>query len=148
MWLILLACAGDKGRLDDTSGPVDTAPAASDTGEPAEGEVVPWLAPAAVGGSSDEGYTTGGALVDIDGDGDLELVAANGNDMVPGAVVVYDNRGDGLSDVPSWVSDTAEYYGHLDVGDLNSDGWPDVVVSRFLGEDLSLIHISEPTRPY
>ena len=40
-----------------------------------------------------------------------------------------------IEDEASFVSTNPQYYGHLAVGDLNGDGWADVVVSKFLGTD-------------
>ena len=132
---ILLACSAGKSSESDTgaaSASMTDSGASADTGAAPGAD---WLKATAVWGSEDEGYTTGGSLVDVDLDGDLDLIAANGNDMLPGHLVVYFNRGDGLPDVPQWYSEIPRYYGHIDTGDLNGDGWPDVVVSRFLGAD-------------
>lgn len=80
------------------------------------------------------GVTTGGAFADLDRDGDLDLVVANGNDMARQRVEVYYN--DGLGNFPAnpqWQSSDVDYHGHLAVGDVDQDGWPDVAVSVFLG---------------
>ena len=78
--------------------------------------------------------STGGALVDLNRDGWLDLVVANGNDIERQPVTVYYNQGDGtLPERPDWASQSQEYHGHLSVGDVNQDGWPDVAVSVFLG---------------
>ena len=45
--------------------------------------------------SADTQVSTGGALVDLDLDGWLDLVVANGNDIYQQRVVVYYNQGDG-----------------------------------------------------
>lgn len=80
--------------------------------------------------SSDEKYSTGGALVDLDDDGWLDFVVANGNDMAQQRLVVYYNQGDGTFPLtPDWQSDDQEYNGHLDVADVNGDGWLDVAVA-------------------
>ncbi|RMH04723.1 MAG: VCBS repeat-containing protein [Planctomycetota bacterium] len=80
------------------------------------------------------GVATGGAFADIDGDGFLDLVVANGNDILRQRVEVYLNDGaGGFPPTPSWQSADLDYHGHLSVGDVDQDGWPDVAVSVFLG---------------
>jgi hypothetical protein len=85
--------------------------------------------------SSDRAYSTGGALVDINRDGWLDLVVANGNDIRRERLVVYYNRGDGTYNLtPDWQSADLQYNGHLDIADVNGDGWPDVAVAVLLNE--------------
>ncbi len=80
--------------------------------------------------SADTRVSTGAALVDLDGDGWLDLVVANGNDMQQQPLAVYHNQGDGtLPASPTWLSADVAYHGHLDVADVNGDGWPDVAVA-------------------
>jgi hypothetical protein len=80
------------------------------------------------------GVTTGGAFADIDGDGHLDMVVANGNDISRQRVEVYYGDGQGnLPTNPQWQSGDVDYHGHLTVGDVDGDGWPDVAVSVFLG---------------
>ncbi len=80
--------------------------------------------------SADTQVSTGAALVDLDGDGWLDLVVANGNDIQQQRLAVYHNNGDGtFPPTPDWQSDDVAYNGHLDVADVNGDGWPDVAVS-------------------
>jgi len=84
--------------------------------------------------SADTQVSTGGALVDLNGDGWLDLVVANGNDMAQQRLVVYHGLGNGsLPTLPTWQSADLAYNGHLDVADVNGDGWPDVAVA-YLGE--------------
>ncbi|MBE0570686.1 MAG: VCBS repeat-containing protein [Ignavibacteriaceae bacterium] len=78
--------------------------------------------------------STGGAFADIDQDGWLDFVVSNGNDMARQKVVVYYNNGDGtFPTTPDWQSADIDYHGHLDVGDVNADGYPDVAVSVYIG---------------
>ena len=78
-------------------------------------------------------YSTGAALADFNRDGWLDLVVADGNDMSQGRLNVYYNDGNGaLPTTASWQSADLGYNGHLDVADVNGDGWPDVAVS-YLG---------------
>ncbi|MCG3127027.1 MAG: hypothetical protein CHACPFDD_01883 [Phycisphaerae bacterium] len=83
--------------------------------------------------SSDTPISTGAALADIDRDGWPDLVISNGNDIRRERVVVYYNNGDGtFPTAPDWQSSDIAYHGHLDVGDVNGDGWLDVAVSVLL----------------
>jgi hypothetical protein len=78
--------------------------------------------------------STGGAFADIDKDGWLDFVVANGNDISIQKLVVYYNDGTGtFPTTPDWQSADANYHGHCDVGDVNGDGWPDVAVSVYIG---------------
>jgi hypothetical protein len=78
--------------------------------------------------------STGGAFADIDQDGWLDFVVANGNDISRQKLVVYYNTGTGtFPTTPDWQSTDIDYHGHLDVGDVNNDGWPDVAVSVYIG---------------
>lgn len=88
--------------------------------------------------SSSPHYSTGAALVDLNNDNWLDLVISDGNDMTPGHIRVYLNDGNGyLPTTASWESADVAYNGHLDVADVNGDGWPDVAVS-YLGTGSSL----------
>jgi hypothetical protein len=80
-------------------------------------------------------FSTGAALADIDRDGWLDLVVADGNDMSPGRLNVYYNSGDGtLPASASWQSDDLAFNGHLDVADVDGDGWLDVAVAILVNE--------------
>jgi len=84
--------------------------------------------------SSDNGaYSTGCAWVDLNKDGWLDLVTADGNDMSRQKLSVYFSNNGTLPTVPGWQSTDIDYHGKLTVGDVNGDGWSDVAVSVYIG---------------
>jgi len=99
----------------------------------ASGQSMPYdTTPSWISASGD--ISTGGAFADLDRDGWEDLVVANGNDILRQRVVVYYNQGLGqFNATPDWSSSDIDYHGHLSVGDVNDDGWPDVAVAVFLG---------------
>lgn len=122
----LLGCTGDS-RVGPV-GPVDSAAPGPLTGWQNLSRSAGWV-------STDRGVATGAGVGDLDGDGFDELVVAYGNDVEPGPLVVYDNDDGRLLPTPVWRSDAVGHHGHVSVGDVDGDGDPDVVVSRYLGLD-------------
>jgi hypothetical protein len=83
-------------------------------------------------------YSTGGAFADFNNDDWLDFIVSDGNDMGQGYVRLYMNDGDGhLPTTATWESTDIAYNGHLDVADINGDGWCDIAVS-YLGTGSSL----------
>jgi hypothetical protein len=82
--------------------------------------------------SSDNDYSTGGALADVDGDGWLDFLTSNGNDMHTDQNSVYMNNGGTLETAASWRSSDAGYFGHCYTGDVDNDGDDDLAAS-YLG---------------
>jgi len=83
-------------------------------------------------------YGTGLALVDINGDTYADMVVSSGNDKALQRVQVFYNDGAGnFPQDPDWYSDDTQHNGLLAVGDVDGNGWVDVVVSVFIGDDNS-----------
>jgi hypothetical protein len=80
------------------------------------------------------GYGTGAAWADIDRDGWLDLVVADGNDMARQHVMNYHNDMGSLMAIAGWQSGDIDYHGHVSIADVNGDGYPDVGVSVYIGE--------------
>ncbi|MGK4009183.1 VCBS repeat-containing protein [Sorangium sp. So ce1036] len=79
-------------------------------------------------------FATGMALADINGDGWLDMVTSNGNDVSPQPMNVYLNRRSTTTpfadkQYPSWYSADIAFRGGIAVGDVNGDGWLDVAVA-------------------
>ena len=84
--------------------------------------------------SSDNDYSTGGAFADINGDGWLDFLVSNGNDMEMDSNSVYMNNAGTLGTVASWRSSDVGFFGQCYAGDVNNDGLPDLAVA-YLGHD-------------
>jgi hypothetical protein len=92
--------------------------------------------------SDDPHISTGAAVADLNNDGWLDLIIADGNDILEGHVNVYYNQGGSFPTKASWQSDDIGYHGHLDIADVNGDGWEDVAVS-YLGTGSSIKPIAK-----
>ncbi len=82
--------------------------------------------------STDNDYSTGGALFDMTGDGWVDFCTGNGNDMGSNTNALYLNNGGTLETVASWRSQETGYFSHIYIGDCNNDGKLDMAVS-YLG---------------
>jgi hypothetical protein len=82
--------------------------------------------------SSDNDYSTGGAFADVNGDGWIDFLTSNGNDMNMNYNGVYMNHQGTLEAVASWRSADNGYFGHCYAGDVDNDGDVDFAVG-YLG---------------
>ncbi len=81
-----------------------------------------------LGTASDRSYS--GRLVDLDGDGDLDVVISNDN---PDPKLVYLNDGTGRFRPGSTYGQAAWPTRNATIADLNADGLPDIVVANRSG---------------
>ena len=77
-------------------------------------------------------FDTGCAIDDVNGDGFPDLAVSNGNDIVQAPNLVYFTPNGFMSDSALWISANALYSGHCDLGDYDSDGFPELAVSNYI----------------
>jgi len=94
-------------------------------------------------------YSTGGGLADLNRDGITDFAVAEGNDMQAAPNHIYYGNGTGFSVNPSWSSSDARYSGHLALGDVNGDGYPDMAVADYIssgwGKTVSALYMNTGT---
>lgn len=74
------------------------------------------------------------AIVDLDRDGDLDVVTANqGNSEFDPyrPIYAFTNHDGVLETLPSWSSDESSIQGFLAAGDFDGDGWVDLAASKW-----------------
>ncbi len=76
--------------------------------------------------SSPEGYSYGILALDYDNDGDLDIVLGRSG----GGIELYENFGDSISSSPVWVSSDTCDANQLTAGDVDGNGYVDLVVSN------------------
>ena len=79
--------------------------------------------------TSSPGYALSAVFLDVDRDGDLDLVLG----VEGGSNRLYLNHDGVLDTLPAWQSDEEESTNQITAGDLNGDGWVDLVVSNTYG---------------
>ncbi len=84
--------------------------------------------------TSEQGiYSTGMIWRDCNLDGVIDVFYSNGNDMAQAANNIYLFGTDPHPTSAAWYSTNQEYSGHCAVGDINDDGFPDLMVSDYIG---------------
>jgi hypothetical protein len=76
-------------------------------------------------------YATGCAVDDVNGDGFPDLAVSNGNDILQAPNLIYFNQNGFMPDSAEWISSTILYSGHCDLGDYDSDGFPELAVANY-----------------
>lgn len=99
--------------------------------------------------SAQPAWAVGMKLVDIDGDGDLDLVTANqgrGQPDVHRPAYLFRNDDGQLTTTPVWQSAEASIQNSVAAGDLDGDGRPEIGLARWVGFT-SGVHVNAGTLP-
>ncbi|GLS27949.1 FG-GAP repeat domain-containing protein [Marinibactrum halimedae] len=74
-------------------------------------------------------YSSGAAIADIDGDGDLDLIIAGRKDELHSDTIVYKNNGSGTFTANASENIPVTWFATIEAEDLNNDGLIDVFMS-------------------
>lgn len=95
---------------------------------------LPSTTPSWTSATSPNAWGTSGLLVDLDKDGDLDLVTTN-QGLSPDPyrpIFQFENNAGVLETSPSWTSAAAEISNGLDAADYDGDSWVDVGVAKWV----------------
>ncbi|RKX17122.1 MAG: hypothetical protein DRP26_07485, partial [Candidatus Zixiibacteriota bacterium] len=84
--------------------------------------------------SEDSDNGTGCDFGDVNGDGYLDLAVSNGNDITMAHNFVYINENGFMPNIATWVSADSNYSGHCQFGDINGDGYPELMVANYISD--------------
>ncbi|MCP4581078.1 MAG: T9SS type A sorting domain-containing protein [candidate division Zixibacteria bacterium] len=83
----------------------------------------------------EESYGTGCDFGDINRDGFLDLAVSNGNDMALAPNYIYLNEFGFIPTEAAFISEDSLYSGHCEFGDIDNDGYPEIMVANYISED-------------
>jgi hypothetical protein len=84
---------------------------------------------------------------DMDGDGKVDAVVS---DSVSNSINVFLNDGTGMfpQTVPDFTASVPAAYNQLQIADLNGDGLPDIIVTNYITQNISIfLSVRQPTKP-
>jgi len=83
--------------------------------------------------SEEDVYSTGMIWDDCNKDGYIDVFYSNGNDIVLAQNFVYLSQYGLLPTGGDWYSGDNNYSGHCAVGDIDGNGYPDMIVANYIG---------------